>query len=60
MFNDERNKTYGVSVDDPIETTLTTKGYLSDGCRADRALSINGGKSEFVKGLFLSKLAMFM
>lgn len=43
MFNSERNESYGVSDADPIETTLTTKGYLSDGCRPDRALSINGG-----------------
>ncbi len=26
----------------PIETTLTTRGYLSDGCPPDRPLSING------------------
>ena len=44
MYNDERNNENGVSTDDRIKTTLTTKGDLSDGCRADRALSINGGK----------------
>lgn len=41
MFNAERNETYGVSVDDPIEWTLTTKGYLSDGC--SHPITINGG-----------------
>ena len=40
MFNAERNETYGVSVDDPIEWTLTTKGYLSDGC--SHPITING------------------
>ena len=47
MFNDERNNENGVSTKDPINTTLTTKGYLSDGCQPDRALSINGGKLNF-------------
>lgn len=41
MFNSERNETYGVSVDDPIEWTLTTKGFLSDGC--SHPITINGG-----------------
>lgn len=26
MYNDERNATYGVSTNDPIQTILTTKG----------------------------------
>jgi hypothetical protein len=41
MFNSERNETYGVSVDDPIAWTLTTKGFLSDGC--NHPVTINGG-----------------
>jgi hypothetical protein len=41
MFNAERNETYGVSVDDPITYTLTTKGFLSDGC--SHPVTINGG-----------------
>ena len=41
MFNDARNETYGVSTQDPVHTTLTTKGYLSDGC--SHPLTINGG-----------------
>ena len=41
MFNSERNETYGVSTDDPIDWTLTTKGFLSDGCSHD--VTINGG-----------------
>jgi hypothetical protein len=41
MFNSERNETYGVSIDDPIEYTLTTKGFLSDGC--SHPVTINGG-----------------
>lgn len=41
MFNSERNESYGVSVDDPITYTLTTKGFLSDGC--SHPVTINGG-----------------
>lgn len=41
MFNSERNETYGVSTDDPIDYTLTTKGFLSDGC--SHPVTINGG-----------------
>ena len=41
MFNDARNETYGVSTSDFIDTTLTTKGYLSDGC--SHPVTINGG-----------------
>jgi hypothetical protein len=41
MFNDERNETYGVYTSDYINTTLTTKGYLSDGC--SHPVTINGG-----------------
>jgi len=41
MFNSERNITYGVSIDDPIQYTLTTKGFLSDGC--SHPVTINGG-----------------
>ncbi len=41
MFNSERNETYGVSIDDPIKYTLTTKGFLSDGC--SHPVTINGG-----------------
>jgi len=41
MFNAERNETYGVSTEDPIEWTLTTKGFLSDGC--SNPVSLNGG-----------------
>lgn len=41
MFNSERNETYGVSTDDPIDWTLTTKGFLSDGC--SHPVTINGG-----------------
>lgn len=29
MYNDERNATYGVSTNDPIQTILTTKGVSS-------------------------------
>jgi len=42
MFKSERNEiASGVSLDDPITTTLTTKGYLSDGC--SHPVTINGG-----------------
>lgn len=41
MFNDDRTEKYGVSTADPIKTTLTTKGYLSDGC--SHPVTINGG-----------------
>ena len=41
MFNAERNEAYGVSTYDPIHYTLTTKGFLSDGC--SNPLTINGG-----------------
>ena len=41
MFNSERNETYGVSTADRIEYTLTTKGFLSDGC--SHPVTINGG-----------------
>jgi hypothetical protein len=41
MFNSERNETYGVSTADPIKFTLTTKGFLSDGC--SHPVTINGG-----------------
>jgi hypothetical protein len=41
MFNSERNETYGVSTADPISYTLTTKGFLSDGC--SHPVTINGG-----------------
>jgi hypothetical protein len=41
MFNDQRNETYGVYTSDYIKTTLTTKGYLSDGCT--HPVTINGG-----------------
>jgi len=43
MFRSPRNETYGVSIDDPINTTLTTKGYLSDGCDSSNPVTINGG-----------------
>lgn len=42
MFNDERTEAYGVATNDPIDTTLTTKGYLSDGC--SHPITINGGE----------------
>jgi hypothetical protein len=42
MFNDDRTTAYGVSTTDPIQTTLTTKGYLSDGC--SHPITVNGGK----------------
>ena len=41
MFNAERNETYGVATEDPIEWTLTTKGFLSDGC--SNPITLNGG-----------------
>ena len=41
MYNDNRTEEYGVSTADPISTTLTTKGYLSDGC--NHPVTINGG-----------------
>ena len=41
MFNSERNESYGVSIADPIQYTLTTKGFLSDGC--SHPVTINGG-----------------
>ena len=42
MFNSERsNETSGVSTEDFIETTLTTKGYLSDAC--SHPVTVNGG-----------------
>ena len=43
MFNSERsNETSGVSTEDYIKTTLTTKGYLSDGCT--HPVTVNGDK----------------
>ena len=44
MFNSERNETYGVSTGDPIAWTLTTKGFLSDGC--SHPVSIYGGHGD--------------
>ena len=41
MFNAEQNESYGVSTDNPIHYTLTTKGFLSNGC--SNPLTINGG-----------------
>jgi hypothetical protein len=41
MYNDDRTAAYGVSTIDPIKTTLTTKGYLSDGC--SHPITLNGG-----------------
>ena len=59
MFNDARNETNGVSVEDPIETSLTTKGYLSDGCPSDRSLIINGGYGkQFCETLLCFKLSI--
>ena len=40
MFNDDSSPR-GVSTEDPVRTTLTTKGYLSDGCT--HPVTINGG-----------------
>ena len=40
MFNAEQNESYGVSTDNPIHYTLTTKGFLSNGC--SNPLTING------------------
>eukprot|EP00957_Ditylum_brightwellii_P205962 15346160-Ditylum_brightwellii.AAC.1 len=45
MYNSDRaNETESrVSTDDPIHTTLTTRGYLSDGCSASYGITINSG-----------------
>ena len=32
MFNDDRTESYGITEYDSIATTLTARGYLSDGC----------------------------
>lgn len=40
MFNDN-STARGVLLSDPVHTTLTTKGYLSDGCT--HPVTINGG-----------------
>ena len=45
LFNDYRNETYGVAMEDTIDTTLTTKGYLSNGC--SHPITVNGGKKIF-------------
>eukprot|EP00956_Cyclotella_meneghiniana_P043951 scaffold295421_cov146-Cyclotella_meneghiniana.AAC.1 len=37
----DRTAAYGISTSDPITTTLTTKGYLSDGC--SHPITLNGG-----------------
>ena len=36
-----RTAAYGISTSDPITTTLTTRGYLSDGC--SHPVTLNGG-----------------
>lgn len=41
MYFDNRTAVYGISTNDPIMTTLTTKGYLSDGC--SHPITLNGG-----------------
>ena len=41
MYNSERSVEYGVATDDPIDLTVTTKGFLSDG--NSHPVTINGG-----------------
>lgn len=43
IYNGERNETYGVSTSDPIATTLTSKGFVSDGCASSHSVSVKGG-----------------
>lgn len=42
LYNDSRITAYGISPIDPITTTLTARGYLSDGC--SHPVTLNGGK----------------
>ena len=46
MFFSDRTPAFGVLVDDPVNVTLTTRGYLSDGCRAGSSVTINGELSD--------------
>ncbi|GAX18396.1 hypothetical protein FisN_2Lh003 [Fistulifera solaris] len=41
LYNSERDEAANVNINDPISTTLTTKGYLSDG--NSFSLTLNGG-----------------
>lgn len=40
LYNSERDELRNVQVADPIDTTLTTQGYLSNGC--SHPITVNG------------------
>jgi hypothetical protein len=44
MFNDNRTAAYGVSTIDPITTTLTARGYISNGC--SHPITIHSGQGD--------------
>jgi hypothetical protein len=48
LYASPRDQLANLRVDDPIQTTNTTKGFLSDGCAPERSVTINAGAGDDV------------